>query len=248
VTVEQLIELLRSERSHVLPLVGSGMAIGAGAPRTPALASELARRCGVDLPAGTSLTEVTEGAEKTLGVRPVQEHLAEMVTGWRLRPTPPLIALCGTPAGRVYTTNYDDGIEISARSRGIEAVSLLPEDVKSIQEPDERELQVVHLHGLPGKPESLVLPGRGMDELASSEVFKRFVSPRMAASNLLYLGFSFHAAEHHLMGMLKWVAQNIPDREEHYLLLSETEMLARVAEMEEFRELGFVNVVGYTHR
>jgi hypothetical protein len=85
VNVEQLVELLHSERSHVLPFVGSGMAIGAGAPRPPALASALARRCGVELPAGTSLTEVTEGAEKTLRVRPVHEHLATMVERVRAR-------------------------------------------------------------------------------------------------------------------------------------------------------------------
>ncbi len=221
------------------------MAIGAGAPRTPEVAKELARRCGVGLPADASLTEVTATAEANLGAQAVQEHLAEMVTGWRLRPTPALTALAGTPQGRVYTSNYDDGIERSARWRGLEPVSLLPVEVETVQAPSENQVQVVHLHGLPDRPESLVLPGRGMDELASSEVFQRFVSSRMAASNLLYLGFSFASAEHHLTGILKWIAQNVSGREQHYLLLSETEMLARAGEMDAFRALGFVNLVGY---
>jgi hypothetical protein len=50
----ELIELLRAERSQVLPFVGSGMTIAAGAPRAPALALELARRSGVSLPPGAS--------------------------------------------------------------------------------------------------------------------------------------------------------------------------------------------------
>ncbi len=171
--------------------------------------------------------------------------LAEMVTGWRLRPTPALIALSGTPAGRVFTTNYDDGLERSARSRGIEAISLLPEDVESMQEPGERELQVIHLHGVPGKPQSLVLPGKGMEELAASEVFQRFVSPRMASSDLLYLGFSFDAAEHHLLGILRWISENVPAPCRHHLLLSGAAVRSRPDEMEEFSKLGFLTVVPY---
>ena len=221
------------------------MTIAAGAPRTQELAHELARQSGVSLPPGASLAEVTAASEAAIGRLAVQELLAEMVTGWRLRPTPALIALSGTPAGRVFTTNYDDGLERSARSRGIEAISLLPEDVESMQEPGERELQVIHLHGVPGKPQSLVLPGKGMEELAASEVFQRFVSPRMASSDLLYLGFSFDAAEHHLLGILRWISENVPAPCRHHLLLSGAAVRSRPDEMEEFSKLGFLTVVPY---
>jgi SIR2-like protein len=173
VTAEQLIELLRAERTHVLPFVGSGMTVGAGAPSTQALTRDLARRCGVSFPPGASLTDVTQAAEVALGVSTVQKRLAEMVTGWRLRPTPALTALCAVPKGRLLTTNYDDGIERSARSRGIEPVPLLPDDVRMLQAPKEKDLQVVHLHGVPADPGTLVLPGRGMSELASNEVRDR---------------------------------------------------------------------------
>ena len=167
-TAQQLIELLRRERADVLPFVGSGMTVAAGAARTQELAHELARRCGVALPAGASLPDVTAAAEAAVGTAAVQGHLAEIVTGWRLRPTPALIALCAVPSGRAFTTNYDDGLERAARYRGIDAVSLLPEDVETMQAPGDKQLQVVHLHGMPSRPESLVLPGRGMDELAAS--------------------------------------------------------------------------------
>lgn len=245
VTARQLIELLRRERSNVLPFVGSGMTVAAGAPRTQELADELARRCGVALSAGVSLADVTAAAEASVGTAAVQEHLSELVTGWRLRPTPALIALCAVRSGRVFTTNYDDGLERAARYRGIDAVSLLPEDVETMQAPGDRELQVVHLHGMPSRPESLVLPGHGMKELAASEVFQRFVSPRLASSNLLYLGFSFDAAEHHLLGILRWISENVANPLRHYLLLSEVAVRSRPADMEEFENLGFLTVVDY---
>jgi hypothetical protein len=245
VTAQQLIELLRREHADVLPFVGSGMTVAAGAPRTQELAHELARRCGVALPAGVSLTDVTAAAEAAVGTAAVQEHLAEMVTGWRLRPAPALIALCAVPSGRAFTTNYDDGLERAAGYRGIDAVSLLPEDVETMQAPGDKQLQVVHLHGMPSRPESLVLPGRGMDELAASEVFQRFVSPRLASSNLLYLGFSFDAAEHHLLGILCWISENIENPLQHYLLLNEAAVRSRPAEMEELEKLGFLTVVHY---
>jgi hypothetical protein len=246
VTARQLIDLLRRERANVLPFVGSGMTIAAGAPRTKELTDELARRCGLVLPPGVSLADVTAAAEAAVGTAAVQEHLAEMVTGWRLRPTPALVALCAVPSGRVFTTNYDDGLERAAKYRGIDAVSLLPEDVETMQAPGDRELQVVHLHGMPSRPESLVLPGRGMDELADSEVFQRFVSPWLASSNLLYLGFSFDAAEHHLLGILCWISEHIENPPQHYLLLNEVAARSRRMEMEELEKLGFLTVVGYS--
>jgi hypothetical protein len=84
-----------------------------------------------------------------------------------------------------------------------------------------------------------------MDELAASEVFERFVSPRLASSNVLYLGFSLDAAEHHLLGILRWISEKLRDSPEHYLLLNEAAVRSRSAEMEELEKLGFLTVVGY---
>lgn len=114
---EELIAVLCTERAHVVPFVGSGMAAAAGAPPTSVLACELARRCGLSAPNDAGLVDVTAQAEAAFGASAVKERLAEIVTGWRLHPTPALTALCGVPAGRVLTTNYDDGIERSARAR-----------------------------------------------------------------------------------------------------------------------------------
>jgi hypothetical protein len=245
VNIDELIAVLRAERAHVVPFVGSGMTAAAGAPRTSALARELARRCGLSVPADAGLVDVTARAEAAFGASVVQEHLAEMVTGWRLHPTPALTALCAVPAGRVLTTNYDDGIERSARSRGIHPVSLLPDDTRMLQAPGDDDLHIVHLHGMPAKPSTLVLPGRGMSELASNEVFTRFMSATMASSNVLYLGFSFAAAEVHLIGILTWLADNVDTCLPHYLILPEQEIEQRSNEMDMFSGLGFVEVVGY---
>lgn len=70
-------------------------------------------------------------AEHAVGTETVHQHLAELITGSRMRATPALTALCGVAAGRVLTTNYENGIERSAESRGLEPVPLLPSDVRT---------------------------------------------------------------------------------------------------------------------
>jgi SIR2-like domain len=245
VDVEELIRRLRADPGRVLPFVGSGLTVGAGAPSATSLARELARRADVSVGAAASLSEVSTAAEGAVGTLAVQEHLAEVITGLRLRPTPALTALCGVSGGRVLTTNYDDAIERSAVSRGLEPVPLLPTDVRMLEVPQSGELQVVHLHGMPGVPSSLVLPGRTTNELVSNSVFERFLSATMAPSNVLYLGFSFGLAELHLRSLLAWLATEVEDPSQQYLLLPDEDVQKRRDDMALFAGLGFVDVVAY---
>lgn len=129
-------------------------------------------------------------AEAERGTLPVQECLAELVTGWRLRPTPTLTALCGVSTGRVLTTNYDDGIERAAASRRLEPVPLLATDRRMLDDPGEGQLQVVHLHGMPCDPATLVLPGSTTNDLTADPVFQTFMRATIAPAHALYLGLS----------------------------------------------------------
>jgi len=114
-----------------------------------------------------------------------------------------------------------------------------------LEAPDEGELQVVHLHGLPGTPSSLVLPGRSTNALLSDTVFERFLSATMAPANVLYLGFSFGLAELHLRSLLAWLSTEVDGAAEHFLLLSAEEVRARADDMALFAGFGMVDVVGY---
>ncbi len=221
------------------------MTVAAGAPCAGVLARELARRTGVGLSGSDGLAEVTTEAENVLGRLAVQQHLAEVITGWRLRPTPALTALCGVSTGRVLTTNYDDGIERSAESRGLTSVPLLPTDVRMRDDPGDGEVQVIHLHGMPSEPASLVLPGHTTNALTSNSVFTTFLRATMAPCNVLYLGFSFGLAELHLRSILAWLSTEVTGAREHYLLLPAAEISARKDDMVLFAGFGFVNVVGY---
>lgn len=102
-TPEELARWIADTPHKVLPLVGAGLAIPAGALSAPGLAAALARSLEVKLTGPADLDDLTQRASKEHGEAVVQEHLAEIVTGWRLRPTPALTALSG--ARRVLTTN-----------------------------------------------------------------------------------------------------------------------------------------------
>src|SRR2546430_1390571 len=145
--VDELVVLVGRERDRILPFVGAGLALTAGAPTAASLARHLASRTGVSVdPAHPSLTAVTRDAEDKHGAAVVRQHVAEIFSGLRLRPTPALTALCGNPERRILTTNYDDAIERAARERGIEPITLLPNDVRIVDDkPGRGKLYVIHL-------------------------------------------------------------------------------------------------------
>jgi len=222
-----------------------GWQAGAGAPREWQLAQALAKGTSVSAGSDATLAEVALVAEAERGTLPVQECLAELVTGWRLRPTPTLTALCGVSTGRVLTTNYDDGIERAAASRGLEPVPLLATDRRMLDDPGEGQLQVVHLHGMPCDPATLVLPGSTTNDLTADPVFQTFMRATIAPAHALYLGFSLGVAEIHLRALLAWLSKYVPDAREHYLLLSTKEVAERRSDMTLFASYGFVNVIEY---
>jgi hypothetical protein len=221
VDVDGLIELVRQQRRTVLPFVGSGLALDAGAPDVRELARRLVVRC--DLPseeAERSLPEVVATAQQTLGVPEVQVRLADIVAGWRLRPTPALTAVAGAATRVVVTTNYDDAIEVAARDRGLEATSLLRTDKRILDRPEDPGcLHVVHIHGIPSQPDSLVLPGPTTNRLVGEQPFGTFLRAILARHTVVYLGFSLSPAELHLRAMTAWLADHVEDPRRQYLLV-----------------------------
>lgn len=244
--IDALVELVRHERDQVLPFVGSGLTVAAGAPTVPQLARELATRAGLRVGAGElDLLAVADAADGQDCMTEVRRHLADIFTGLRLRPTPALTAICGTPGRRVLTTNYDDAIERAARDRGLIPVSLHYSD-KRIGEPLEaHELHVIHLHGLPEEPDSLILPGTITATLMNDDVFNTFVRAVMAPSKVLYLGFSFTESEPHLRSVARWLSGKLKQAHPQFLVLDEREAMARVDELARLQGSSKVIVVPY---
>jgi hypothetical protein len=245
--LDQLVALVAQDRDHILPFVGAGLTLAAGAPAVPKLARDLASRTGVPFdPSHPSLTVVTRDAEDKHGAGVVSQHVAEIFSGLRLRPTPALTALCGTPGRRILTTNYDDAIERAARERGIEPITLLPNDVRIVDDrPAEGQLYVVHLHGIPDEPSSIVLPGATTHGLADDQVFERFVSSVMAPRILLYLGFSLGPGESHLHDIVRWLGARPSHAQRQYLLLDQAQIDRRREQLEEISTYRNVTVVAY---
>jgi hypothetical protein len=224
--VDTLIAHIRDQRSTLLPFVGSGMTVPAGAPTVPDLARTLAHRTGVPLDADEwpDLPKIVDAAEEAHGSEDVRQVLSEITTGWILHPTPALTALCGTPTRTIITTNYDDGIERAAHDRGLLPTPLLPTDPKILLPPAAGELHVVHLHGIAGCPETLVLPGRTTDALKDDQVFQAFISTILAPRGVVHFGFSFAREETHLHKILAWLQEHVADTGRHFVLLPKDEI------------------------
>ena len=229
-----------------MPFVGSGLTVGAGAPPVWRLAEEMVRRgnlAGITDP--YDLVAVSAAAELQLELPETRRVLAEIMTGVRLRPTAALMAVASTPMRKVLTTNYDDAIERAACRRGLKPVPMLGTDVRAQDTPPEGELYVIHIHGMPSEPGSLVLPGKTTEALIDDERFTRFISTTLASRELLYLGFSLGEGELHLHEILKWIAAKVGDARPHYLLLPEDEIAERADEIKTISGYGNVKVAAY---
>jgi hypothetical protein len=106
-------------------------------------------------------------------------------------------------------------------------------------------MAVIHLHGIPDKPSSIVLPGSTMIDLHGNEAFRRFVSAVMAPRIVLYLGFSLRQSEAHLRDIVSWLGSNAEDAGHQYLLLDEAQIRDREEDMDLFSTYGNLTVVGY---
>lgn len=231
VNVDQLRAEVREHRRLVVPFVGSGIALDAGAPRADQLAGWLSSRFGTEISDGSDLLAVTAALIDERGEAVVQAALAEHLAGFRMQATPTLTAVGACPRRVVVTTNYDDAIEVAARARGVQAVSLLADDPQILQPPKRGTMHVIHAHGVLDRPETLILPGRQMARLADDSPFVTFMRSTLASGHVLYLGFSLAAAEVHLRGIVQWLDARVAGAPMQWLLLPAREAEKRADEL-----------------
>jgi hypothetical protein len=242
--VVALSKMLRAEGADVLPLVGAGMALDAGAPPASDLATELVDRFGLSDPS-LELGAASAAAVAKSDLLAVQVAIAEFVARTRPRPTAARTALASAPGRVVLTTNYDDAIEEAARSRGAAPVALDLADEHILRPPGLDEIYVVHLHGVVERPETIVLPGEQMEQLRRAERFQRFLTGVIAPRSLLCLGFALGESEVHLRSQLEWLAGQLRAPRRHWLLLGRSQLRARGAELNELARSSNVAVVPY---
>ena len=236
---KELVDLVRGD-DDVIPFLGAGMALRAGAPNVWDLAAGLSDTAGV--PDG-ELEAVVQAAEAKIGLEDTRRAVAEIVGGRPIRADSRLMKLVQWPAQRIFTTNYDDAIELAAKEAGFETRTVIVGDADALtMEPG--VVKVIHLHGHHSKPSSIILPGPTTDRLASEEVFLNQVRAMMQQGTILYLGFSFGTTEVHLRGIVRWLRQ-IKNARRHLLVLPESDLAEREADLVELSSVPQVTVAGY---
>lgn len=211
---------LHADRGLVVPLVGSGLTIEAGAPSGPALALELARRADRSDLAEHDLFDVADAleAERTTGW--VQRAVAEIVGGTSLRATPALAALARCPSRLIATTNYDHGVQL-----GIEAAGLVPRTFtwadfdEALSPPSDGTVHVIHLHGVASEPSSIVLTEKSYEAATVSDQLQHALKTVASSYRLLLLGQSLSEREGDLREAFAWAVNTWDGPPDHRLLL-----------------------------
>lgn len=244
--VAALRSVVRAESGSIVPLVGAGLALDAGAPTPDALYRRVTAALDIEASDGNLITlgKIVREAGREDEMRTT---IASIIAGLRTTPTPALCALAGCPSRIILTTNYDDAIETAVRARGLEPVSVLIDDPKMGATPEPGHVHVVHLHGSPSRPDLIVLPGRDMDFLSVDEVKSTYLRALLARVDLLYLGFGFGATEVHLRALVGWVAVKAPKRRQ-WLLAGRTAAGAHKAQYESLAQTDLVTLATYDDR
>lgn len=240
---DSFVDLVRRERARILPCTGAGTSIEAGVRDLTSSLIEAGAGRGIELIG--DLRAVTEALEGQLGLAETRQLVADVVTGLEVRPTKTYRALARCPVGIVATFNYDDALEQSALEAGKRPKPLVPSTAEAFQPPAEGELIVLHLHGSADRPDSIILPGKTTEALATDEAFLTLVRSLWAAHRLVYLGFSFGEDETHLREALEWMSRELPDAPQQQLLLSERGIEERQDDLAVLAGSDLVGIVSY---
>ena len=239
VNARELVDLVRGDDT-VVPFLGAGMALRAGAPNVWQLAAGLSDMAGVQ---DGDLEMVVRAAEARIGLDDTRHAVAEIVGSKKLQPDSRLIKLIQWPAQRILTTNYDDAVELAAKEAGFKTRTVIVADTDALTM-EAGVVKVIHLHGHHSEPSSIILPGPTTNRLASEEVFLNQVRAIMQQGTILYLGFSFGTAEGHLRGIVRWLRQ-IRNARRHLLVLPESDLVDRKDDLVELESVPQVTVAGY---
>lgn len=215
---------LRQDHAAFVPVLGSGMSRAAGAPGFGDLVQHLLDRANEagfapSLTADDPPFDVVDALAEVLGEEWVQEQTAALYRNCALRLTPALQALTKVASGLIITTNYDLAVEVAAEqaSRPFETLTL--DEFHRAIAPNPGLLQVLHLHGVCTKPESLVLTNQSYAQILESEEAKLLLRALGVTHRFVFLGQRLDPREAHIRRDLSWaIAAVSPPRGSHMLV------------------------------
>jgi hypothetical protein len=197
--------------ASVVPVVGSGLTIEAEAPSFAQLIAHLHQAAfdeGIDSvrlpdPLGDPF-EVVDAIALTLSEGWVQQQTAALFVNHPVRATPALCALAKVATGLIVTTNYDLSIERAAEEIGRSVITLTLEEFDVALQPAGEELRVLHLHGIAGRPETIVLTGDSYTRIIGSDRSQLVLRDLAVRFRLVFLGHRLAKRESHLRRDLQW--------------------------------------------
>jgi len=202
--------------TEIVPVVGAGVAVGAGAPSGSELTHGLVQAGGpgwaerhAEIDQG-DLFAVADALVGEFSEIWVQEQVARLISDRSIAPTPVLMALAKTASGLIVTTNYDTSVEVSASAAGIEAMTLTVADFDLALVKRDNRLRVLHLHGVTEHPETVVLTTQSYQQIGQDERARHVMRDLSLTYRLLFLGHSLAAKEAHLRRDILWATGMVP--------------------------------------
>ncbi|MEO5317731.1 SIR2 family protein [Arthrobacter sp. CC3] len=213
---------LGASRLEVVPVIGAGLGIEAGAPSGAALAQHLIDVGNLTSSLDAGLFDIARDAAESHGEAWLQQTVATFVESRNVRASPVLQALAKVETGLVLTTNYDLAIEHSARLVGREVVSLTLDDLPTALRSEREFLRVVHLHGVVTNPSTIVLSPESYSAALEDERMQLLTRALGSEFRLLFLGHSLSPTEQHLRRDLRWAARirSVSGIDRQHLLLA----------------------------
>jgi SIR2-like domain len=202
--------------TEIVPVLGAGVALGAGAPSASELTHGLVQAGGPGWAKRHAeinredLFAVADALAGEFSENWVQEQVAWIISGRSITPTPVLMALAKTASGLIVTTNYDTSVEMSASAAGIEAVTLTIADFDLALVKRDNPLRVLHLHGVAEQPETVVLTTQSYQAIGQDERAIHVMRDLSLTYRLLFLGHSLAAKEAHLRRDILWATRMVP--------------------------------------
>lgn len=217
---------LRGRAGEMVPMVGAGLAAGAGVPGFAALIAHLVEAAeetrGSPLPmTSTDQFGVVDRLAEELSPLWVARVAAEFIGRQTPTPTPALRALARVPSRLIITTNYDLAIEKAAEAVGQPYVTLTVDDVPVALQPPGDDLRVLHLHGVVSDPGSIVLTKDSYEVIEKDERAQLVMRDLASRFQFVFLGHSLSDREVHLRRDIGWAIANFPATGRQHLLISD---------------------------
>lgn len=216
---------LRADHATIVPVVGAGLTVGAGAPSFWRLIDHLIERAeahGYVMPRDSATNEfaVIDLISATLGEEWVSSETAGLYYGSELRATPALLALSKVRSSLIITTNYDLAIENAARTAGRSAKSLTLDEFDLALAAPGGTLRVLHLHGICTDPSTIVLTDASYAAMLGNERSQLLIRALASTHTFVFLGHSLAEREEHIRRDLRWSidAARVPTKRPHLLL------------------------------